>query len=372
MTETALDRAMMARALVEGAKGHTSPNPHVGAVIARGDRVVSVGHHERAGEAHGEVDAIRNAAGDTEGATIYCTLEPCNHHGRTGPCTEAILEAKLARVVIGCADPHPPEPGAVAKLRAAGLEVLTGVLEDEARALVADWTRFATTGLPWVVLKAAVTLDGRIATRTGESRWITSEASREHAHRLRDRADAILVGVGTALADDPTLTVRHVEGRDPIRVVLDSSLQTPSDSKLIAPPGSEAPTWLIHGPRVAEDKRQALTNAGAELIEVPASEDGLEIEAALRELARRDVVRVLVEGGSKVHGVLLREGLAQEAAVFVAPKILGDAHALPLADAGPRERMGDAWRLVTPRVTVLGCDVLFEGALAGPPSAAGL
>lgn len=361
-----VDRAMMDRALEEGRRGRPSPNPHVGAVIARGDRVVAVGHHARAGEAHAEVDAIRKAAGDTAGATLYCTLEPCNHFGRTPPCTDAIVAAGIARVVFGCADPKPPMPGAADKLRAAGIEVVRGVREEEASALIADWTRFVVDGLPWVVLKAAVTLDGRTAARSGESRWITGEAARVEAHRLRAESDAVLVGIGTVLADDPALDVRHVEGPDPIRAVLDSRLRTPPGAKLVLH-RSRASTLILHADDAAPGApRGALARDGVELVAVPSREGRVELEGALRALAARGVVRLLVEGGPTIHGALLREGLASEAAVFVAPKILGDPSALPLADAGPLARMDDAWRLVAPTVRALGDDVLFRGRLAGP------
>ncbi len=369
MTHEALDRALMARALEEGARGRPSPNPHVGALIARGADVVSVGHHARAGGPHAEVDAIANARGDTEGATLYCTLEPCNHTGRTPPCTDAVIAAKIGRLVIGCADPSPPRPGALAKLRAAGVEVVIGVREDEARALIADWARCAATGLPYVVLKAAVTLDGRIAARTGDSRWITGEASRTEAHRLRDRSDAVLIGVGTALADDPSLDVRRVDGRDPVRVVLDTRLRISPTAKLVTH-SSAAPTLILHGAAAPEARRAALRRDGVELFEVPLRGDALDLEAALRALADRGIVRVLAEGGAAVHGALLRGGLAQEAAIFVAPKILGDRDALPLADAGPVARIADGWWLDEPRVRVFGTDVLFEGAVAGPTSRA--
>ncbi|MEZ4337743.1 MAG: bifunctional diaminohydroxyphosphoribosylaminopyrimidine deaminase/5-amino-6-(5-phosphoribosylamino)uracil reductase RibD [Sandaracinaceae bacterium] len=367
----ATDAALMARALEEGRRGRPSPNPHVGAVLARGDRIVAVGHHARAGEAHAEVDAIRNAAGDTEGATLYCTLEPCNHFGRTPPCTDAILAAKIGRVVIGCADPKPPRPGALDKLRAAGVEVVVGVAETEARALIASWTRTVVEGLPAVLLKAAVTLDGRTAASSGESRWITGEASRAEAHRMRDACDAVAVGVGTVLADDPKLDVRHVEGRDPIRVVFDTHLRTPPSAELVTH-ASAAPTWVLHGPEASAERRDALTRDGVELVEAPVVEGRIDVRAALALLAKRGIVDLLVEGGPTLHGALLRLGLATEAAVFVAPKILGDTAALPLADAGPLARMSDAWRLVAPRIQVLGEDVLFRGALAGPDRPPGL
>jgi diaminohydroxyphosphoribosylaminopyrimidine deaminase/5-amino-6-(5-phosphoribosylamino)uracil reductase len=335
-------------------------------VIVRDGEILAVGHHRRAGEDHAEVAAIRAAGPAARGATLYCTLEPCNHFGRTPPCTDAIVEAQLARVVVGCADPAPHVPGAADKLRDAGVEVTVGVHEDACRELVADFAHHITTGLPYGVLKAAVTLDGRIAARSGDSKWITGEAARTEAHRLRDRADAVLVGAGTVLADDPALTVRHVEGRDPIRVVLDTHLRTPVEAKLLAQ-ASDAPTWIVHGPDAPRARREALAAAGAALIEAPLEEaEGpprVDARAALEALGRRDVVRLLVEGGAAVHGTLLRRGLVQAAAVFVAPRLLGDAGARPLADAGPLARVADGWRLVAPKVRVLGSDVLFEGPL---------
>lgn len=363
----ALDRRMMARALKEGRKGRTSPNPHVGAVVAHDDVIVSVGHHARAGEDHAEVAALKAAGEKARGATLYCTLEPCNHFGRTPPCTDAILEAGIRRVVVGTADPAPHVPGAVAKLVNAGVRVVVGVREDECRALIADFARHITTGLPYAILKAAVTLDGRIAARTGDSKWITGERARREAHRMRDRADAVLVGVGTVLADDPQLTVRSVRGRDPLRVVLDGTLRTPSSAAMLSS-GSPAPTLVVHGPAAPDERRRALEERGAELLEVPIVEGALDLEAALRALAERDVVRLLVEGGAKVHGSFLRSGLAQRASIFVAPRLLADPGAIPLADAGPLERVADGWRLVHPELRRLGDDLLVEGELSRPGS----
>ncbi len=360
----AVDRRMMARALEEGRRGRPSPNPHVGAVVARDEDVVAVGHHARAGEDHAEVAALREAGEQAAGATLYCTLEPCNHIGRTPPCTDAILAAGVRRVVVGARDPKPHVPGALDKLTAAGVEVEVGVLRDECEALVADFARHIVTGLPYAVLKAAVTLDGHIATASGDSKWITGEAARAEAHRMRDRADAVLVGVGTVLADDPSLTVRHVEGRDPLRIVLDTHLRTPPQAKLVRH-GSKASTSILHGPDAPAEARARLEAAGVELCEVALDDEGrLDIEAALRELGRRDVVRLLVEGGAKVHGALLRRGLVQRAAIFVAPRLLGDPAALPLADAGPLARIRDGWRLTRPELRRFGDDFLVEGEIA--------
>ncbi|MEY4510581.1 MAG: hypothetical protein RLZZ450_2703, partial [Pseudomonadota bacterium] len=251
------DRRMMALALRLGERGRTSPNPHVGVVIARDGVVIATGYHHRAGEPHAEIDALSKLGGKAQGATLYATLEPCNHFGRTGPCSEAVVASGVWRVVIGCEDRIPGHGGGADRLRAAGIEVELGVRRAEAEALVADFHKRALSGLPFVTLKAAVTLDGRTATRSGDSRWITGEPARKHVHRMRDRSDAVMVGVKTVLADDPALNVRHVKGRDPIRVVLDSNLHTPENARLLGIV-STAPTWIFHADDAPHDRRDAL------------------------------------------------------------------------------------------------------------------
>jgi diaminohydroxyphosphoribosylaminopyrimidine deaminase/5-amino-6-(5-phosphoribosylamino)uracil reductase len=228
--------------------------------------------------------------------------------------------------------------------------------------LVADFYKHSLTGMPYVTLKAAVTLDGRMAARTGDSRWITGEAARKHAHRLRDRNDAIMIGARTLLADDPALTVRHIRGRDPVRVVLDSGLLTPPSARLFDG-SSRAPVWIFHAADADPVRRADLARAGAVLIEVPRSERGLDLVAVLRELARREIMRLLVEGGPTLHGALLEAGLVDYAAVFVAPRILGDPEARPLAVMGMRSSIPEALSLRAPSVRRFGDDVLIEGPL---------
>src|SRR5882672_3510845 len=221
-----LDTQMMGLALAEGEKGHPSPNPHVGAVIARGKDVVASTYHERAGEDHAEVMAIKLAGSKAAGATLYVTLEPCNHDGRTPPCVDAILEAKVAKVVIGCLDPNPHVTGGGAeRLRARGVEVVMGVRAREARAAIAPWAKYVTTGLPYVSLKLALSLDGRIATRSGASKWVTGPEARVKVHELRSRMDAMAVGIGTVLANDPHLTMHDAPGPSPVRIVIDTKLR---------------------------------------------------------------------------------------------------------------------------------------------------
>ena len=356
------ERGVMGRAVEEAKRGRPSPNPRVGAAIVREGQVISVGHHERAGEAHAEVDAIRKAEGSIEGTTLYVTLEPCNHQGRTGPCTEAILDAGIARVVIGCRDPAPHVAGAIDRLKAAGVEVEVGLMEQECTALVADFAKHIRTGLPFVTLKAAVTLDGKIATRTGDSKWITGEEARAETHRMRDESDAILVGVGTVLADNPKLTVRHVGGRDPVRVVLDADLRTPPTAAALGPGGaSGAATLIFHAHDADTARREGLSRPGVELIPVSRHARGVDVKEVLKVLGNRDVVRLLVEGGSHVHGTFLDLGLADRAAIFIAPRIIGDANAIPFADGSGVESIERAWRLVRTQVQSFGSDWLVSG-----------
>ena len=352
------DERLMARAIEEAKRGRPSPNPHVGAVVANAaGEILGCGHHERAGEAHAEVAAIADAS-ETRGHTIYVTMEPCNHHGRTPPCTEAVIEAGIARVVLGARDPAPHVPGSIEKMRAAGIEVTLGVLEKECDALIADFAKHIQTGLPYVTLKAAVTLDGRMATRTGDSKWITGEEARTEAHRMRDGSDAVMVGIGTVLADDPALTVRHVEGIDPLRVVLDATLRTPLDAKL-----ATAGTIVMHAAGADATRAKALRAKGCELIEVALAGEHLDLGAVLKELGSREIVRLLVEGGPTLHAALLDGGHADHAAIFVAPKILGDASAPAFAGGRGVDAIAEAWTLRDTTTQQLGADVLIEGAL---------
>lgn len=352
----------MQLALDEANRGRTRPNPRVGAIVVRDGAVVSTGYHRAAGEAHAEVDAIRNAGGPVTGATLYVTLEPCNHRGRTGPCTEAIRAAGIARVVIGCADPADHGIHGAEALRAAGIDVEAGVMEEEAHALIADFAKHVHTGLPLVTIKAAITLDGKLATRTGDSKWITGMPARTETHRMRDDADAIMVGVGTVLADDPQLTVRHTTGRDPVRVVLDSALRTPLDARILNLSGeSPAPTWIFHAIDAPLEKKRNLEAAGAELFPVPRDDAGVDLEAALGLLGQRDILRLMVEGGAHVHGSFLDRGLADRAAVFIAPRIMGDAEAMSFAIGPAVDTVRDAARLTRTHTRRLGDDFLITG-----------
>lgn len=365
--ERFMRRALELAAPVGGPRRRTAPNPHVGAVIVREGEIVGEGFHERAGGPHAEVAALEAAQERARGATLYCTLEPCNHQGRTPPCTERIVQAGIARVVIGCRDPKPhvAERGRE-RLERAGVEVTLGVLEEAARELVADFATHALLGRPLVELKSAVTLDGRIATRTGDSKWITGEEARREAHRLRAHADAILVGVGTVLADDPRLDARlapaPLADAKPIRVVVDTTLRTPLGAQLVRT-AREQPTWLAHAADTSPSSLTALADAGVTLLPTPrASEGGLDLQALLRDLAKRDVLRVLVEGGGRLSGALLDADLVDLAAIFVAPVIVGDAEAPGLATRRtPPLTLASAIRLERTVASAHGPDMLVRG-----------
>jgi diaminohydroxyphosphoribosylaminopyrimidine deaminase/5-amino-6-(5-phosphoribosylamino)uracil reductase len=363
-----LDTQMMALALADGEKGHPSPNPHVGAVVARGKEVLATSHHERAGEDHAEMRAIRQAGAKAAGATLYVTLEPCNHDGRTPPCVDAILESKIAKVVIGCIDPNPHVRGGGAeRLREAGVEVKVGVSEKEARALIAPWAKCVTTGLPHVSLKLALSLDGRIATRTGASKWVTGPEARAKVHELRSRMDAVAVGIGTVVADDPRLTVREIQAPSPVRVVFDTKLRIPSGARLVTT-AREVPTWIVTSLEASPAVAQTLSDQGVEILRAPPSAEGrIDVTAALRALAQRGVVSLMVEGGAELAGSVLAARLADELHVFVSPILLGPRGRPGAVDwAGP-DTPSEAPRVVDAHWERCGKDAYVFGPLAFPP-----
>lgn len=356
----------MALDLAASAMGRTSPNPMVGAVVVRDGRVVGRGFHARAGAPHAEVAALRQAGEGALGSTLYVTLEPCCHYGRTGPCTEAVIEAGVRRVVAAMADPNPLVAGkGLNRLKESGLEVDCGVMEEEARRLNEVFIKYITTGMPFVVMKAAISLDGKIATRTGDSQWITGPGAREHGHRLRDRYDAIMVGVNTVLADNPSLTTRLPGGgRDPVRLILDSRARTPPESRVINR-SSPAPTIIVTAGRAPRERVRLLEEAGAEVIAAP-DRDGerVDIQALMRILAGREITSVLIEGGGRVHASALECGAVDKVAWFIAPMLIGGSEAPgPLAGRGAG-RLSEAVRLDRVGVSRMGNDIIIEGYIS--------
>ena len=302
-------------------------------------------------------------AGDkARGATIYITLEPCDHHGRTPSCTEAILVAGIKRVVVGAADPNPKVRGkGLKRLQTAGVEVVSGVLETECRELNRDYNHYISTRLPWVTLKWAMTLDGKIATRSGDSRWISGEAAQRWAHRLRARHAAVLVGLGTALADDPLLTVRHVRGRQPTRIVLDARGELPLESRLVQS-AMDVPLWVATTELAPEAWRWALVGKGVEVLEIATDSQGyIDIKALLCELGSREIMSVLVEGGSKVLGSFFDAGLWNQVSAVIAPKLAGGGKAPGPFGGKGIGKMKEAPILADVHWRRLGEDLMIEG-----------
>lgn len=359
------DQNYMRRALelAKRGAGHVSPNPMVGAVIVKDDRIIGEGWHERIGGLHAERNAFLHCTEDCTGATIYVTLEPCCHWGRTPPCTEAILEHKIRRVVVACLDPNPLVAGkGLQILRDAGIECVSGVLEEECHALNEVFFHYITTRTPYVVMKYAMTLDGKIAAYTGDSRWITGEAAREHVHHTRKQLSSILVGIGTVLADDPMLNCRIESGVDPLRLICDSNLRTPLDSQLVRT-AKDIPTWIFCA-HADVARKTALENAGVHVIPMP-DESGthVDLKAMMAYLGKEQIDSVLLEGGRTLNGEALRLGLVHAVQAYIAPKLIGgaDAHG-PVGGIGIA-KMADALTLENLTITRLGDDLLMEGRI---------
>ena len=322
---SSLDHAYMAQALRLAEKGlySTSPNPRVGCVIVRDGKVVGSGWHERAGQPHAEINALEAAGPAARGATVYITLEPCSHHGRTPPCAEALIEAGVAKVIVAMQDPNPLVAGrGHALLKEAGIPVQAGLLEAEASALNIGFVSRMTRNRPWVRVKIAASLDGKTALNNGASQWITGEAARRDGHRFRARSCAILTGIGTVLADNPELSVRHVDtSRQPLRAVVDSRLDIPLDARLLHGAGE-----LIFTANASEGKILALRDMGAHPIVLPDSDTGhrVDLEGMMRALADFEVNEVLVEAGRMLNGALIAAGLVDELVIYLAPCLIGD------------------------------------------------
>ena len=306
------------------ALGSTSPNPPVGAVVVRGGRIVGEGHTQPAGGEHAEIVAMRQAGELARGSTLYVTLEPCSHHGRTPPCTDAIIASGVSEVCASAVDPNPQVSGSgLEQLRRAGIAVTLGEGRDDAEELIAPHAKFITTGTPLVTAKFAMSLDGKIATRTGDSKWITSEESRRYVHTLRARSDAIMAGIGTVLTDDPQLTARDAEGfalpRQPLRVIVDSKGRLPADASLLRQPGRT----LVFVSEETAVRQSGLESPGAEWVVASGDDGRVDLRAVLSELGRRQVTSLLVEGGGTVLGSLFDEDLVDRVVGFVAPVIVG-------------------------------------------------
>lgn len=354
--------AYMRLALEEAAKGvgRVNPNPLVGAVIVKEGAIIARGYHAAYGLPHAERDALAQCQTSPEGATIYVTLEPCSHHGKTPPCTDAIIESGISKVVMGVGDPNPLIAGAgIRLLKEAGIEVIEGVLEKECLALNRVFFHHIQTGLPYVVMKYAMTLDGKIATKTGHSRWINGEASRHRVHQDRNRYTGIMVGINTVLVDDPLLTCRVEEGRNPIRIICDTRLCTPLDSQIVKT-AAEVPT--IIATCVSETQRhKPYLDHGCEIVVLPELDGHLDLAALMTELGKKRIDGILLEGGGTLNWSMLVGGHVNLVQAYIAPKLFGGKEALsPLRGLGV-EKAGDAFLLKNTTIERIGEDFLIEG-----------
>lgn len=345
--------------------GHVNPNPLVGAVIVRDGEIIGEGYHECYGQLHAERNAIANAkarGNSLKGSTIYVTLEPCCHYGKTPPCTEAIIEEGIARVVVGSDDPNPLVAGkGFALLRERGIEVIPHFLKEACDAINYVFFHFISTGTPYVAMKYAMTMDGKIACHTGDSRWVTGEAARAHAHTLRNKYRGIMAGIGTVLADDPTLNCRLEDGRDPIRIIADSHLRIPLDAKLVRT-AREQPLYVACLPDADPEKQKKLQECGVEVITVEADEQGAHISlpALMRELGARKIDGIQLEGGGQLNESALRAGIVKRAYCYLAPKIFGGAAAKTPVEGEGLLRAADAWQFRQVGMQQLGEDLLIE------------
>jgi len=357
---SAFDRAMMRRVLAVAGRGRglVSPNPMVGAVVVRDGQVVATGYHHRHGSSHAEVDALSRIGFDAEDCTLYVNLEPCCHQGMTPPCTSSVISSGVSRVVIGTMDPNPLVSGrGIASLRQAGLQVDVGLLESACRELNRGFFKWITTGLPFVTLKMACTLDGRTADRHGRSRWITGEPARRDVHRLRADSDCVMVGGNTASHDDPLLLPVMVRARrNPVRAVVSGSGGIEPGSRLAMSVG-DGPVFLFTSDRAARERVDALAGSGIQVISVPSTDDGLDLPAVLRELGARRITSVMVEGGSTLAASLLRASLVDRLVVYYAPILVGDPSAPGLCSDMGIHDIGRSLRFKLIDSVRVGCDV---------------
>ena len=348
--------------LAQRGLGQTSPNPAVGAVVVQAGGIVGEGWHEYAGGPHAEVNALQAAGQAAYGSTLYVSLEPCNIQGQTPPCTDAIIKAGVNRVVIGTLDPNPAVSGrGVLALRASGVTVEDGPFTEDAKRMNEAYNKYIVTGLPFVTLKAAMSLDGRIATKTGSSRWITAEPARERGHVLRSLNDAVLTGIGTVLADNPRLDVRleGYTGCQPTRVIVDGQGRVPANA-LIIQSARETPTIIATTELMTLDKSQKLSDAGAEIMVVPRLHDRIDLKRLLRELGQRSLGSIMVEGGAALATAFITEGLVDKYVFFIAPKLIGGTAALGFYGGVGVEDIKDAKKLRFETCAHVGDDIMVE------------
>ncbi|MFQ5988345.1 MAG: bifunctional diaminohydroxyphosphoribosylaminopyrimidine deaminase/5-amino-6-(5-phosphoribosylamino)uracil reductase RibD [Candidatus Methylomirabilales bacterium] len=359
-----MERAL---SLAAQGRGRTSPNPMVGAILTQQGTIVGEGYHSYAGGDHAEVVALKAAGDAARGADCYVTLEPCTHQGRTPPCADALIKAGVSRVVVATCDPNPRVAGkGVRRLREARISVEVGLLQEEATRLNEAYFKYIHTGEPFVLLKAGLSLDGKLATRTGDSQWITGERARHRVHQMRDTVDAVVVGIGTVLKDDPLLTTRLEgwDGRDPLRVVVDSRGRLPLTSRLLRS-GSRPPLVMV-GRRISPARLRRLKEAGADVVVLPEGDEGLSLRDLMRELGHREISSAMIEGGGRLATSALQAGIVDKLILILAPILIGGDKAPTLLQGKGVEKLGEALRISQLTVERVGQDLIIEGYLTEP------
>lgn len=351
--------------LAKKGEGFTSPNPMVGAVVVKDDEIVGEGYHQYYGGPHAEVYALDEAGKMARGGTIYVTLEPCSHHGKTPPCSLKIINSGIKRVVVAMQDPNPEVAGRGFKMmKDEGIEVEVGLFEDKAKKLNEIFLKYITSDYPFIILKSAQTIDGYLATSTGNSKWVTGEKARLYGHQLRHKVDGILVGINTVLSDNPSLTARpeNITGKDPLRIILDSKLKTPKDAKIITQ-DSEAKTLIVHGKKVTDDKKKFFeTKENVELLPLEIKENGyIPLKKLLKKLHKRKISSILIEGGGKVNYSFLEENLVDKFYNFIAPKYFGGSDGIAVFDGDGPLKMEDAIKIKDYEMEKVGNDFLIKG-----------
>lgn len=356
------DEFYMRRALELAGKGagHVNPNPMVGAVIVKDGKIIGEGYHQKYGELHAERNALRNCKESPEGADLYVTLEPCCHYGKTPPCTDAIIENKIRRVIVGSLDSNPLVAGkGIQILKEAGIQVTEGVLQKECNELNRIFFHFMKTGRPYVMMKYAMTLDGKIAAYTGASKWITGEAARQKVQEDRGRFMAIMAGIGTVLADDPLLTCRLEGKKSPVRIICDTNLRIPLESALVRT-AREVPV-IVATASLDTEKKKALMETGCEIWDLPAKEDGIDLQVLMQRLGERKIDSVLLEGGGALNYAALKNGVVNRVQAYIAPKLFGGAQAKTPVEGKGVDSPQEAFRVDNQEITMIGEDILIEG-----------
>jgi len=355
--------------LAEKGRGRTSPNPLVGALLVKKGKIVGQGYHRRAGDKHAEVMALEEAGAEASGATLYINLEPCSRQGRTPPCVDQLIGAGIHRAVIAMPDPNPREKGeGIRRLQAAGVQVEVGLLEEEARILNEVFLKYVTTGLPFVILKIALSMDGKIATKTGDSKWITSERARQYVHRLRNEVDATLVGIGTIIRDNSRLTtrLRGRKGRDPIRVVVDSLLKVPLRANIFTQP-SDAGNIIVTTPNAFFKRKREIEKTGSLVLEVRAiSRNKVDMQHMLEELGKLGITSLMIEGGAEIAASAIAEGIVDKVIFFISPKIIGGKNAPGPVGGEGVARVADAVKLTHLETRRFGEDIMIQGYIERP------